>query len=85
MPDVRRELRHLQSVAESLPSAAVVELHGARSSLVTTDPRARQAVSYVFGSQAKVLSGAGSENGDWRVACIRSDDLYRDWSSNWEA
>jgi len=63
----------------------VVELHGVRSGLLTADPSAREAMSYVFGSQAEVLPGARPETGDWRVACIRSDDLHGLWSRHWEA
>jgi hypothetical protein len=84
LPDVRRELRRLLSVIETLPSAGVVELHGVRSTLFTADPRATRALPYVFGRQAQIQNGAGPRAEGWRVGCIRSDELVRAWSEHWE-
>jgi hypothetical protein len=84
LPDLGRDLRPLESVVDSLPSAGVVDLHGVRSALLTADPTARRALHYVFGNQAEVLADAAPARDDWRVACIRSDDLHDVWSREWE-
>jgi hypothetical protein len=84
LPDLGRDLRPLESVVDSLPSAGVVDLHGARSALLTADPTARRALFYVFGNQTQVVADAPPQGDDWRVACIRSDDLHDVWSRAWE-
>jgi hypothetical protein len=84
LPDLGRDLRPLESAVDSLPSAGVVDLHGVRSALLTADPTARRALHYVFGNQAEVLADAAPARDDWRVACIRSDDLHDVWSREWE-
>ena len=85
MPDLGRDLRPLESVVDSLPSAGVVDLHGVRSALLSADPTARRALAYVFGNQAQVLAEEPPAPDEWRVACIRSDDLYDVWSRAWES
>jgi hypothetical protein len=85
LPDIQVDLERLRTSIEECRGAVHVDLHGARSRLSTSDPRARRAVHYVFGRQADVEDVAVSDGEAWRVGCIRSDALCREWSKRCEA
>src|SRR5262245_49590217 len=70
---------------EAATTTVHIDLHGQRAALSTTEPRARETLFYVFGRQAQVMDAGRPDPAGWRVGCLRSDELYRDWSRRFES